>query len=230
MKHRLIRKNKLAWSVGKLCNVIHVGARYGEEVESYIQNGATSILLFEPNPLHIAGLWDNVSQYSSESSITISNLALGSKSGVAELTSFLGFSSGLSSLNAFDKDRMIKTFGADSRHNSLLTCKEIIFSVVVETLDAYLEKHCLEPAASRTIDLLNIDTQGSEMKVLLGAGATLKRVSSVVCEVTLHPEKSPYHGCPAFSDIAKFLFDRGFYLIDSQTWGEFGHGQALFQR
>ncbi len=226
----MLKKNSLAWDLGKLSNVIHVGARYGEEVESYVQNGANSILLFEPNPLHIAGLYGNIGQYSDRAAIVVSNLALGSFSGVAEFTSFLGFSSGLSSLNAFDKDRLIKIFAVDSRHKSLLEDKEISFMVVVERLDVYLERCRLGLAASHSIDLLNIDTQGSEMNVLLGAQETLNRVANIICEVTLRPDQSPYHDCPSFAAIAKFLFKRGFSLVGYHIWGEFGHGQALFQR
>lgn len=64
------------------------------------------------------------------------------------------------------------------------------------------------------IDFLKLDTQGNELDILRGAGASLDRVSVVKTEVGLIPL---YEGQPLLGDVATFMADQGFDLIDLQS-------------
>jgi hypothetical protein len=57
---------------------------------------------------------------------------------------------------------------------------------------------------------LKLDTQGSELEILRGAGRTLQRARLVESELSL---VSLYRGGPLFDDVVSFLRDRGFALI-----------------
>ena len=59
------------------------------------------------------------------------------------------------------------------------------------------------------IDVLKVDTQGSELGVLQGTGDLLGSCSLVECEVEFNPI---YEGQPLFADVDAYLRSRGFVL------------------
>ena len=65
-------------------------------------------------------------------------------------------------------------------------------------------------------DLLKIDVQGGELKVLEGATKLLSKVSVVMTEVEFAPV---YKNQPLFSDIDSFLRGQGFFLLDLYNKG-----------
>lgn len=72
------------------------------------------------------------------------------------------------------------------------------------TLDEWCSHHDVE-----RIDLIKLDTQGSELDILRGAKRTLESASVVQTEVEFNPM---YAGQPLFGDVDRFLRDRGFVL------------------
>jgi hypothetical protein len=75
-------------------------------------------------------------------------------------------------------------------------------------------------------DLIVIDTQGADLKVLRGATTTLKTANSVVVEVSHEPL---YEGGSTFMEVLHFLFDQGFRLWRC-AFTRRGWGDALFVR
>lgn len=75
--------------------------------------------------------------------------------------------------------------------------------VTVRTLDDLLS----EAGWSEGIDLLKIDTQGTELQALRGAEGSLSRVRLIWTEVSFRPM---YEGSAVFSDIHGFLHRHGF--------------------
>ena len=65
-------------------------------------------------------------------------------------------------------------------------------------------------------DLLKIDVQGGELKVLEGATKLLSKVSIVMTEVEFAPI---YKNQPLFSDIDSFLRGKGFFLLELYNKG-----------
>lgn len=76
--------------------------------------------------------------------------------------------------------------------------------VDLTTLDAW----CAQEAVGR-VDVIKIDTQGSELDVLHGAVATLGSVRAVEVEVEFN---ELYEGAPLFGDVDRFLRSHGFVL------------------
>ena len=93
--------------------------------------------------------------------------------------------------------------------------------VPVRTLDSLLGSH----ASSEPIDLLKIDVQGNELKVLRGAEQSLRRTRLVWIEVSFRPL---YEGSAVFSEVYDFLYAHGFYLGAIQE-GFRGDGRELLQ-
>jgi FkbM family methyltransferase len=93
------------------------------------------------------------------------------------------------------------------------------------TLDAILSGTEL-----RTIDLLKIDVQGFEDRVIMGAHDALARTACVFVEVSFRPL---YHGSAIFSDIYEMLYERGLILAALEpgfatSTGELLQANALF--
>jgi FkbM family methyltransferase len=89
-------------------------------------------------------------------------------------------------------------------------------------------------------DMLKIDTQGTELAILRGAGKLLEHVRGVELEVEFVPQ---YEGQPLFADVDDFMREQGFMLrgLRRTSWRNhaghahaFGaqliHGDALYLR
>jgi FkbM family methyltransferase len=74
-----------------------------------------------------------------------------------------------------------------------------------------------------TVDLIKVDTQGSELDVLRGAKRTLESVSVVQTEVEFNPM---YERQPLFGDVDRFLRERGFVLWNLGTLSHHRQHQA----
>jgi FkbM family methyltransferase len=71
---------------------------------------------------------------------------------------------------------------------------------------------CLPGAGIHTIDILDLDTQGSELEILRGAEGLLSRDTvAVKCEIEFSPL---YLDQPLFGDVDAFLRNLGFMLFD----------------
>ncbi len=87
-----------------------------------------------------------------------------------------------------------------------LSCIEVTHtsSVMTSTLEAW----CAERHIAR-IDAIKLDTQGSELDVLLGAHSLLENVQLLEVEVEFNPI---YEGQPLFGDVDRFVRANGFAL------------------
>jgi FkbM family methyltransferase len=92
------------------------------------------------------------------------------------------------------------------RHRPELYCIEPAGTATVPltTLDAWAERDGLD-----RVDVLKLDTQGSELGILQGAERLLPTVRAIEVEVEFNPI---YTGQPLFGDVDRFLRDRGFVL------------------
>ena len=79
--------------------------------------------------------------------------------------------------------------------------------VPVVTLDSLAQSYGFRDG----IDLLKVDTQGSEYDILRGANSTLQRTQVIYVEMEF---VELYEGQPLFGDIHAYLSEQGFYLHD----------------
>ncbi|HEU5003764.1 MAG TPA: FkbM family methyltransferase [Actinomycetota bacterium] len=93
-------------------------------------------------------------------------------------------------------------------------------SVMVEL--AVLDEWCAAEGIAR-VDVIKVDTQGSELGVLEGAQATLAGVRAVEVEVEFN---ELYAGAPLFGDVDRFLRRRGFVLWRLRDLAHYGQAGA----
>ncbi|HWE35738.1 MAG TPA: FkbM family methyltransferase [Isosphaeraceae bacterium] len=77
-------------------------------------------------------------------------------------------------------------------------------TIPLTTLDAWAATDGLD-----RVDILKLDTQGSELDILRGSERLLPTVRAIEVEVEFNPI---YRGQPLFGDVDRFLRDRGFVL------------------
>lgn len=85
-------------------------------------------------------------------------------------------------------------------------------------LDTFMDKHALPG-----IDILWLDTQGAELKILHGLGKKLRNVRSIITEVEF---MEIYSGQPLFREIRSFLEAHGFVMVSVYKNQYFG--DAIF--
>jgi FkbM family methyltransferase len=93
-------------------------------------------------------------------------------------------------------------------------------SYYLEQTGHYLEQDAEEMQAHRLdqlkevpeiIDLIKIDTQGSEVDILSGFGERLSSCKAVIAEVSLYEYN---RGAPRFSDVVEFMASKGFSVVE----------------
>jgi len=173
--------------------VIHVGANVGQERDLYRRYGL-DVLWIEPIPDVFARLAANIAgfprQRALESLVT-------------------------------DRDDVTYEFHVennDGKSSSILDLKEhrdiyptVDFTRTIAlkstTLATLLERENVDVAR---YDVLVMDTQGSELLVLRGAGPVLESFKFIKTEV---PDFEAYAGCAKLEDIERFLLERGYEEI-----------------
>ena len=159
--------------------VLHIGADRGGELPLYHNMGVEKVVWIEANPEVYSELLENIS---------IMN--------IAEVES-LSFNSLISDVDDVETDFNLY-YGWDAGHlvgnkgmSSLLEannsswvseCYKGTIKLNCITVDTFLERNNLE----NDFDLLNIDTQGAELKVLSGSDKLLKKIKYINCEVTFY--------------------------------------------
>jgi len=181
--------------------VIHVGAHFGEEYNSYIQNGIYEIHFFEASRKTYEKLVNQVGVAS------VYNYALGSCEGEAELF--------VESLNQGQSNSLLEP----SLH--LKQYPQIVFNqrekVHVRQLDFFEIETC---------NFLNMDVQGFELEVLKGGEKTIDKLDYVYSEVN---RAETYKNCAQINELDDFLLPKGFVRVET-IWSGGIWGDALWVR
>jgi FkbM family methyltransferase len=153
-------------------------------------SGLSRGLLIEPQPVHCRGL---ETRFAGQP-VAVRQCALLDRDGSASME-ILRFNYSSSLLP------VLPTVGRTRGAKELQVLERI--EVPVRTLDGLLD----DEGWSGPIDLLKIDTQGTELRVLQGAARHLQQIRLIWTEVSFRPM---YEGSAVFSDIHGYLFQRGF--------------------
>jgi FkbM family methyltransferase len=197
-----IRMDELLRFIPKVKNLVHVGANEGQEVPIYLAAGIAHIHLVEPIP----EIYDKlIKKFRNHAEITISQCLCLDTFGKTEF--FTTTKNGLSS-SIYSKH--------DPKMHKIEYNPGSIFVNTV-TLDSLTEMY-------DTIDLLVIDAQGSEDKVLRGAKETLKKTERVFTEVS---ETPLYENACVLNDIDDIMSNSGFVRVGLYL-NERGTGDALY--
>jgi FkbM family methyltransferase len=195
-----------------ITSIVIVGAWQGAEIAGLLSRYQNAtVVAFEPSPHNFAHL---AGAHGSTQRVRLFQEAVSDHAGVADFHE--ANLPGTGSLLPLSKL-------ADARtHNQGLASTES-FKVPVATLDSH-------PATGSLVrvDLLKVDVQGAELKVLNGGRALLERTTAVLVEVGL--TGSAYDGAAMFTDVDTTLRAAGLKLcglgLDPITLD----GNALYAR
>ena len=189
--------------------VFDVGANRGQSIVRY--KGlfpSSNIHCFEPNGDEISRLKEI---YQNDKTIVLNEVAVGAQREVKKF--FLNANSAHSSFKKLKKD----TEWLKKRSKQLNIKQENYTVASTEVSVITLDSYCAENKIKH-IDILKIDTQGFEEKVLLGASGLLKKggISLIQLELTI---SEIYEAPLAIYDVEKHLVPRGYKLFGSSRSG-----------
>lgn len=195
---------------GNITGIIHVGAFRGEEIKQYREIGLKNTILFEPQE-HLYYMF----KYQLLPTEQAYNFALGDEEG--ELDLYIsktegGIQNGSGASSSFLKPKI-----------HLTEHPNVIFDGTIEKCKIKrLDNVVLENNINISeYNLLSIDVQGYELKVLKGSINTLNSIKYIIAEVN---RDEVYEGCPMVNDIDNFLNHFGFKNVytywQSKSWGD----------
>jgi len=182
-------------------NIIHIGASWGQEIESYHKNGVESVVWFEASQRFMAKLFDNTARFKIQQNYL--NYCLSDVTG--ETVKFNITNNGESS--------SMLEFGS---HSTLHPQVSIVGSEELTTFrfdEIYKQKRI----DINKVDFINVDVQGAELKVLKGFGdlLSLPNIKAVYSEVNF---EHVYKDCCLVDELDEYLGKFGFIRV--KTLGE----------
>lgn len=166
--------------------VIHVGAHFGEEYTTYLSNDIKNIVFVEPCAMAFAELRRRL-EFAGHTKLF--NMALGDKTETAIMYT------GDKTVNQGQSNSLLKPAKHLAIHPDVKFTGEE--EVDVDTLDN------LE-LVGEPYDLLVMDCQGYEGKVLLGGRDTIKQINWVYTEVNFD---EVYEGCTRVHELDEMLHE-----------------------
>ena len=194
LKKKIVKKNPV---------IVDIGANRGQSINRFLKLFDTPIIhSFEP----ISKEFDILKgEFGGKKNINLNNLAMGEK----RETKFLNVTK-KSENSSFNKINLgtdwIKARSKEYQVNEE-SYVDVQQKVSVDTLDAYAQDHDIEE-----IDILKIDTQGYEDKVLSGCSNLIKnnKVAVIITEIMFDNVYDKYF---SFSDIEKFIPPNDFRMV-----------------
>ena len=183
----------------KINGLLHIGAHYGQEFETYKKLGVDNIVFFEPVPETFEKLKNNVG-----GKATLHQIALGNSVGEIEMN--------VETVNNGQSSSILDP------HLHLIQYPNIVFNkkikVPINKLDNFLnysEKH----------NFIVIDVQGYELEVFKGGEEYLKQVNGIITEVN---RDEVYKNCVKINELDEFLGKYSFKRVETNwvggTWGD----------
>ena len=200
-------------------NVVHIGADRGGELPQYRNLGAKKVVWVEANPDVYGELLENlkIMNISEVQSIPFNQLISDTDDASTEFNIYY----------VPDAGHLIGNKGMSSMLKAeypVSECYKGTLELNALTLDTFLERNEL----GSDFDMVNIDTQGAEFKVLKGASNLLEKVKYINCEVTFH---SPlYQNNSTFGEVNCLLESYGFKRIHVDYCTEGNWGDALYTK
>lgn len=181
--------------------IFDVGANIGQSIDRFKKLFPNSIIhSFEPQKKIFIIL---KKKYGNDKNVVLNNFALGTKKDNKKL--YVGAKSGTSSFSKFRSNtKWIKQRAADLGIETKNYLKHVE-NVKINTLDNYIKKNRISE-----IDLLKLDAETHEDKILKGLKKNLNKVNLIECEVHLGNNYTRYL---KFYDIEKILNPNRFRLV-----------------
>ena len=190
-----------------LKNIVDVGGHAGETVEMFLKNFClNNIFSFEPSQKNFRVLSSNLLNFKkkySSTKIALFNYGLGEKNCQTYINNTLESSS--STINSINK----KSKYYKKKLKYLMTSDELYVSkrelIEIKTLDSFIVSENIN-----CIDLLKIDTEGYELKILSGVSKNFKIIKYIYFE---HHYDNMIDKGYVFSDIHSLLKEYDFKQV-----------------
>lgn len=197
--------------------IVYVGAHVGEHVPLFAGCGLSPILCVEPNEAAFEELRGVAARHDGVDCV---RAALGASDGVSPYYRIQAIPTLNSTLEP-DREYWIKLAGREMVEQQVMARTE----VPAARLDTLLAGR----SDGNAYNVLYMNTQGSEMAVLEGAGRALERFEAVFTEVNFVRR---YADCALYPEIDRRLSELGFAM--TYLWryrdGGFTHGEAIYSR
>lgn len=194
-------------------SVFHIGAYDGSEIDFYIQMGIKNIIFAEPNP----ELYDLLTKRCSDEKYKDMNLILSDCAIYNTTGDILDFNL------YYDNKRQNK--GCSSIRESVLHNQmypQILYNGTIQVNTATADFIAKSELVNFDVEFLNIDVQGVEYEVFLGAHEILSTTVKVILVETADVEL--YKNQKYQKDITELLSKYGFvldrYFAHDTTWGD----------
>ena len=187
----------------QITGIIHIGAHYGNEYETYKLLNIKKVIFFEPLKKTYNILFE---KFKNNKDIKTYNLALG---------------------NYNKKSVMFVENNNEGQSSSLLEphyhkaqYPNIIFSQQEEVQERRLDDLNIDDI--KEFNMINIDVQGYELEVFKGSENIIKNnIKYIICEVN---RSELYKDCAFVTEIDEFLGKHGFARVETSwegvTWGD----------
>jgi FkbM family methyltransferase len=200
--------NLLGKSQEEISNICIVGAWHGHEIKRLLNNYPNCVIYaFEAHPEHFSNLKNT---YENNDRVKLFNVAVSDEEGYVD---FFELSEGGSG-------SLLKFTGNEYGHPFYI--KEVL-NLPCTTLKKQLE--------NIEIDLLWVDVQGAELKVLKGADVT--KCKSLFLEIHTHDfvkkwDEEPYKGQCYKEDLENYLCDHTIHSIGLDNFSKNGQGNSFW--
>lgn len=186
----------------KITGIFHVGAHYGEEIETYNELGISEVMYFEP----LKEAWEVLSKKIPPSHLF--KMALGNETKQVTLN--------VDSGNNGQSSSILKP----KLH--LAQYPHIKFEKTEEVSQYRLDDVPFIKDNIKHYNMINMDVQGYELEVLKGAINTItSQIDYIMTEVN---REELYENCVQVSELDKFLNALYFYRVETswegKTWGD----------
>jgi len=184
--------------------IIHIGAHYGQEYGSYIENNIKNLMFFEPLKNNYQVLLSNIQL---SDTVKAYNIALGNT--VGEIEMFVETANQGMSSSILEPSLHLKQYPHITFNN-----KETVKIDRLDNIDFNKED----------FNLINIDVQGYELEVFKGATDVLNHINLVYAEIN---RDELYKNCVQVDELDAFLGTFGFKR-GATAWNGVTFGEALY--
>lgn len=193
-------KDKLDGFLGRCKGVIHVGANAGQERDLYARHGLR-VVWIEALPNVFEELKTNIASYPGQIAVRGLLTAHDNETHVFHVANNNGQSSSILDLK-YHKDIWPEVHFVDKIEMQSVTLPTLLASNNIDV--------------SR-YDALVMDTQGSELLILQGAGNLLERFAFIKTEAA---DFESYENCATVSSLCDFVAAKGFRLAGREKFAE----------
>ena len=192
----------------KIDGVLHIGAHFGEEYETYESNEIKNLIFFEPVPVTFEKLKEKLN-----GKAMLVNTALGNSEGKITMN--------VETANNGQSSSILKPALHLAQYPHIKFEDKI--EVDITTLDNFMSSLDANDFMGEApkYNMINIDVQGYELEVFKGALKTLENIDYIITEVN---RDVVYHQCAFIDDLDNFLKQFGFNRVETDwaghTWGD----------